>query len=417
MGRGWIVEDFEDEERALGLFVELEKAFEKKQVTGGGTAAIRFLETETFSFADAGGDRRALEKESDESRIAATAADHFVPFNREEFEGGFGDAMGRLGAFGNELERGSVNEREVMMDEDVEIRPGGAESRIAAEFRGAAADVGHDILIRGHGRKRRNWRRSLVHQVPAKYNNARSENGSAVILFQNHRGGAPFVGDGPEVHGLDRAAVFQVAGTAIGESEVRAAGIAASVHVVSDDVAVVAGNFFITAAFLIEIHMDVAGVFGFFAEGDGVAGERNGGELHAVRIVPLHDAGVIFRGEILFPEIVEAVDEVAAVLHEGVARALEDFRVLIIREHGVHPGVGEAAAAAGEFVIMIAGIHGGGEGDLTDVVEALGGVGFSFGASERWEKHGSENADDANNDEEFNQREGAVGSVFHFAFD
>src|SRR5688572_4442056 len=197
-----------------------------------------------------------------------------------------------------------------------------------------------------------------------------------------------------------------------------AAGATFAVHVVGDDVAVVARDFFI-AGFLIEIHVDVAGVLSFFAEGDGVARERDRGELHAVRIAPLHDADVIFGGEILFPEIVETVDEVAAVFHESIAGALEDFGVLIVWEHGVNPGVGEAAAAAGEFVVVIAGIHGGGEGDLADVVEALGGVGLGFGTSESGQEHGSENADDANDDQQFDQREatiGADGSVFHFAF-
>jgi hypothetical protein len=235
------------------------------------------------------------------------------------------------------------------------------------------------------------------------------------MLFQNNRGRPPFVGDGPQVYGLHGSAVFQVARAAVSESEVRATGVAAPVHVVGDDVAVVADDFFI-ASFLVEIHVDVAGIFGFFAEDYSLAREGDEGEFHAVGIAPLHYASVILGRQGFFPEIVETIDEIAAVLHERVARALEDFRVLIVWEHGVNPGIRVAPAPPREFVVVIAGIHGGGEGDLSDVVQALGRVGFSFGASERGQEHGSENADDANDNQQFNEREGAVGSVFHFAF-
>ena len=175
-------------------------------------------------------------------------------------------------------------------------------------------------------------------------------------------------------------------------------------HVVCDNVAIIASGVVIPA-FLIEIHVHMAGAFGLFTENDGVAGERNGGELHPVGVTPLHDQIIILRREGFLPKIIEAIDQVAAILQKTVAWAFENFGILIVGQKCVSPGVAVATSTSRQFVVMVARIHRGGDAELADVVEALRGIRLGLGPGERREKHGGKNADDADYNEHLYERE------------
>ena len=64
------------------------------------------------------------------------------------------------------------------------------------------------------------------------------------------------------------------------------------------------------------------------------------------------------------------------------------------------------AGAAGVILVILVGVELAGEADLLEVVDANDLAGFLLGGAQGGQEHAGENADDCDDDEEFDQREG-----------
>jgi hypothetical protein len=117
-------------------FVELEKPFEEQQISGGGGAAHWFFEAEAFAFSKTDGDGSAHQPNGkiDAPDSSGRTFEETPPFDGQEFKGGLRNPSSRAGLFGNELESGSVNERQIFTDESLEISAARSEGRIMPEF-------------------------------------------------------------------------------------------------------------------------------------------------------------------------------------------------------------------------------------------------------------------------------------------
>lgn len=68
-------------------------------------------------------------------------------------------------------------------------------------------------------------------------------------------------------------------------------------------------------------------------------------------------------------------------------------------------------AVRNESSTIIVRIHFPGEGELTEIVHALRALGFLFGLGQGWQKHGGQDGDNCDDDEELNQSEGGRAAL------
>ena len=73
-------------------------------------------------------------------------------------------------------------------------------------------------------------------------------------------------------------------------------------------------------------------------------------------------------------------------------------------------GVGIAWLAVEVGSLAVAEVGDGAEGELSEVVEAVGGLGAFAGGGEGGQEHGGEDGDDADDDEQFDEREGPAAA-------
>ena len=69
-------------------------------------------------------------------------------------------------------------------------------------------------------------------------------------------------------------------------------------------------------------------------------------------------------------------------------------------------GKNAADGAIGQFLPVVAGVHGTGNASLFQIVQALGGLGFHLRLGKRRQEHASEDGDDSDYDQQFYEGEG-----------
>ena len=77
-------------------------------------------------------------------------------------------------------------------------------------------------------------------------------------------------------------------------------------------------------------------------------------------------------------------------------------------------GISDGWEITDKLGVVVAGIHGGANGLLLEIVDAGGLAGFGFGGREGRQKQGGEDGDDGNDDEQLNQgKAGRAGGKNH----
>ena len=214
---------------------------------------------------------------------------------------------------------------------------------------------------------------------------------------------------------MQGASVVQEPGAAIGERVVGAAGGGgpepARVAAFLDLIGVIADA-------LAEVHVLVQGGGDFFAENNGLGGLTDCGFAHALGPLMVHVGGEVRGVQVGFEPVVPSVDQVTAgggVRRVGgagggdlrFARADEDAHILVV---GLEPGHPERRLARGKMAVVLIGVHVDREPELFEVIDAGDAFGGFLGVRKGGEQHRREDRNDGDDDEQFDEREGAVAA-------